>query len=1471
MELLPFFTKTRLRGYLLGFYSVLFLLLLSLSAVAQVLIPYQSTWKYAPESNNPPAATWINAEFDDSNWKSGQAPLGFSGQDGPSRNTTLISGENNKNYPVYYFRKSFTISNAETIRSLRLNANYDDGLVVYINGTQVASENMGQNPTPGEEAYYGYPVNSGNFITVSKTLNASLLQNGTNLIAVRLHQKGSASSDVYFDMELGSENPSITRFPYLQLPSYDQMTVRWYTDIPASTTVRYSTNTDFSNYQEYHSPTTDTLHSATLENLFYHTKYYYQVGYGSGDNFVALQNDPSVNYFNTLPPTYQKSEPMRFWLLGDSGAGQGTNPRPFYVRDAYLNYLETLGSPEPHSILFLGDNSNTFPFEGLQEALDTTIFRYYNRPFNNQPSVRHKQLLSHIPSWTVMGNHDYDPDYEFKDSTGTKVPLIKKAYYKQTAASFSTFSFPDSAQVGGEPTYNQKGYYSFDQGDVHFVVLNPYDIENPERKNEMWVEGNEIHSKNSISLDNKFNTSIDNLAQVRWLKNDLAKNTKKWTVVTFHQPPFSTIGHFSEPYPPYSNKTDADLIRVKEKLMPILEKPESKVDLIVVSHSHAYLRAGMIRVKDGQTRITDHQQTRNLGRYPTDAPYIKTGGEQAYSYILTGSSGRGVKRTVTGLDGNPVYVFDGGYDDGVKDQVRPVGASTPPLDDLKPDDTKFYHEMGGSVELLFRENRLDVKFIKETENGYSFTIADSFVVMKDVNKKTILTLQNGGDVAKLKASWVGNNYTWYSSESSQTPIASGVRELTLGPVKNTTYYVKDERGYLADTFIVNVVNPNDSPIGDTLISFNSQWLYPWGGQWTQSTDLSAQCNATWNYDSPPFESIGVGEIGFGTKNNNTSLVYRFERTALISSKIWFRRSFIVNGSPETYASFKLTLITYEANTNGSGVTYKSHLGGIYLNGAGANVINKSNVNLGNGKVAITYTLSNNGFRKGINYILVPFDISPGGSQYFIDPNQDPFAFDVQLLSVASQLAPPPSSKQFSFKRETIATRQVCAGDSLTVPFTALGNESGFPIVYEAQLVTANGSISLAEGPQSPIRVKIPTNVEEGTYRIKVVTKSAFMDQVELSEVKVKVLPGASITPGPIASIWKGQSYKLPITFTGSGPWDYSLSDGTKGRVFNADQGVEVSPVSPTTYTVRSVSNSCGVGTGTGSLQIDVKEPVVATRRVSGFTTAPQKTALCAGDSISISYSIIGPDANRTFVADLSDQQGSFASPLTLGTGTTNPLLVKLPASIQEGGAYRIRVKALNPDVDFTLGASEALSIRKTASGSFTVNKETIISNEEVTVNLNFTGSAPWYYFLRFGTDTLRGNVSVPSFQRIVSPKQTSIFSLDSVRNSCGYGIVSGSRTVTLTLLVNVDPVLNYGKSVFPNPTSDRLLLRNKQPWKGPVKWSIIETNGKILTHGSHLGTLSDIFEIDIHSLPPGSYLLQLVEGEQNSVWKIVKH
>jgi hypothetical protein len=1426
------------------------LLFVTIHVKAQTIVAYQSDWKYLQNGVVQSNTAWAAPGFSDASWSSGNAPFGFGSNAGYTYNTTLqkINSSTGNNHPVYYFRKSFQVSNASSYAGLRLRATLDDGMVIYIGGVEVARKNM----TPTHSGYAGNPVGNP-LLTIDTVLSVSKIQNGNNVIAVELHQTGETSSDVYFDVQLEGQSASLFRYPYLQLPSHNRMTVFWYTNVPTNAVVRYSTNADLEIYKEVTSSLNDTLHDVSLLNLTPDTKYYYSVGYyAAGPEYKQLQYNPAVNYFRTLhDPKVDTTRAVRFWLLGDSGAGTYKNPRPYKVRDAYLAYLNAKNNPKVDGIIFLGDNSNTAPYEGLQTALDTTLFKFYNNP-------KDKQLLSSIPSWTVIGNHDYGPDLNYVNKSGATL-MLRKAYHKQNSASFSAFAYPETGQIGGEPTNNKKGYYSFDQGNVHFVVLNPPLLEST-NINENWERKfqstayYDLFSKNSIALDDSTNSPIDELPQVKWMIKDLTNNKKKWTVVTFHLPPFSTIGHFP---------TEYDMKRVQEKLLPILERPEYHVDALIVSHSHAYERAGMIRKKGTQARTTDFSSLGNLGRYPTSKPYIKTDSETAYAYVLSGSAGRGWYNV------NNPSENDAGFPPGATNVKHP-STSVPPLDNLTGDNTTdFYHIKGGSVELVFQENRLDVKFIKESDVSPLYTVADSFVVMKDVSKKKTMTILNGGDAVKLTSSWVGA-HNWSNSAQPNTILATGIKQLSVGPGSSSTFYVRDQNGYLADTFIVNVTNPKPVPLGDTLIHFRSQWLYPlMPGAMSRDIKMEKQCVAPWSFTAPPFETPAQGIIGLGHTDETSKLqILLIEKVFFLAEKLWFRRSFILNGSTQTYAGFKLTLL--RDKNLATRKSYSTLLQSLLINGQPVEVTSTTTKDVANGREEVTYILGNRGFVYGVNYILVSYTIQPANAMmYPIVAASDPFTFDAQLISTPSGIAPPPSASKFLLKTVTAASK-ACAGDSLNVQFTAVGNESGFPIIYEARLVTGSGDIPVGEGTTSPISARIPADLKKGKYMIKLATKNAFLDDLNGPDIEIDELPGATIPSTPAVTVWKGEAVTFPVSFTGLAPWQYMLSDGTSGSSATADTVIQMKADSSGLYSLSSVRNVCGAGKVAGSKTVTAKEPFISIGNISWLSTAPLKTALCNADSILVNYSIIGPTKQRSYSAEISDAKGDFANAVSLGTGTANPLIVRLPVTLAEGDQYLIRVKAVNPDVDFTHSPSEQMMIRQTAKAEFTLSKVAVLQGEEIKLNLLLNGTKPVHYHLRYGADTLRGSTSEPMIERMVSIQQTTVFSLDSVRNVCGYGVVDGSRTVTVNLVVGVDPLSGKGIVAYPNPVSQMLVLKSKQQWKEMVGWGIYGTDGKLMRSGTIRPMPTNSLEIDISTLPGGLYVLKIDQGKQQNSWKIVK-
>ncbi|MEN8219379.1 MAG: hypothetical protein ABFS56_24095 [Pseudomonadota bacterium] len=168
-----------------------------------VFISSGSTWKYQDDSvdiyqQNP---GWKGIAFVDSSWNSGAAQLGY----GDGDESTVVGYTGNKY--ASYFRHSFNISDASIYAGSTgiISIMRDDGAVVYLNGIEIFRSNM---PT-GTISHTSRAVNtaaSDNEWVNSAPFSGSLLVDGTNVVTVSIHQKGSGSSDISFDLELGPDS-----------------------------------------------------------------------------------------------------------------------------------------------------------------------------------------------------------------------------------------------------------------------------------------------------------------------------------------------------------------------------------------------------------------------------------------------------------------------------------------------------------------------------------------------------------------------------------------------------------------------------------------------------------------------------------------------------------------------------------------------------------------------------------------------------------------------------------------------------------------------------------------------------------------------------------------------------------------------------------------------------------------------------------------------------------------------------------------------------------------------------------------------------------------------------------------------------------------------------------------------------------------------------------------------------------------
>ena len=209
-----------------------------------------------------------------------------------------------------------------------------------------------------------------------------------------------------------------------------------------------------------------------------------------------------------------------------------------------------------------------------------TDSEYQAAVFNMYPEMLRKSVL-----WPTLGNHD-----GASSNSGT-----------QTGPYYESFTLPKKAEAGGIAS-GTEAYYSFDYGNIHFVVLDSFDS-----------------SRSPTG------------AMMKWLRSDLQATNQNWIIAYWHHPPYTKGTHDSD-----NGAAERDM---RQNALPILET--YGVDLVLAGHSHNYERSFLLNGHYGvSTTLTpDMILDAGDGRTSGTGAYKKASDRGAV-YTVAGSSGK---------------------------------------------------------------------------------------------------------------------------------------------------------------------------------------------------------------------------------------------------------------------------------------------------------------------------------------------------------------------------------------------------------------------------------------------------------------------------------------------------------------------------------------------------------------------------------------------------------------------------------------------------------------------------------------------------------------------------------------------------------------------------------------------------------------------------------------------------------------
>ena len=259
---------------------------------------------------------------------------------------------------------------------------------------------------------------------------------------------------------------------------------------------------------------TTYIHEGTITDLTPDTKYEYRVGYSTDrrSDWYPLETAGAGEYEVLIYP--------------DSQSGDYSGWEQIVKNSAKRN---------PDAALYIS----------MGDLVDNGEQAYQWRTWLD--SI--KPLSARIPLAPTLGNHEmYTLDWKMRDP---------RAY-------LNYFDVPSN----GNDTFDRR-YYSYDYGDVHYVVLDTQLYESNHEDN------HDTHHPDLYDV------------QVQWLRQDLAANTKKWTVVLMHRDPFQYA--FDRPGASRAAGFDEEGVL----FMPIFD--EFHVDLVLSAHLHSYRNRGHVR------------------------------------------------------------------------------------------------------------------------------------------------------------------------------------------------------------------------------------------------------------------------------------------------------------------------------------------------------------------------------------------------------------------------------------------------------------------------------------------------------------------------------------------------------------------------------------------------------------------------------------------------------------------------------------------------------------------------------------------------------------------------------------------------------------------------------------------------------------------------------------------------------------
>ncbi len=355
----------------------------------------------------------------------------------------------------------------------------------------------------------------------------------------------------------------------------------------------------------------------------------------------------------------------------------------------------------------------------------------------------------------------------------------------------------------------------------------------------------------------------------------------------------------------------------------------------------------------------------------------------------------------------------------------------------------------------------------------------------------------------------------------------------------------------------------------------------------------------------------------------------------------------------------------------------------------------------------------------------------------------------------------------------------CAGSEADIRFGFEAGKAAPGTKFTLQ-ISATGSpgsfTDVASVTDSQVIRFVTPDLPAGGYHIRIQSSDNIISgsgTLLIGQAPTATLASNYPTPGATsATVDYGKPVYLGAELTGNGPWGIMYSDGEQQQLTSSQSSYAPTITGPQTFSVAKVWNSCGYGTASGTVRVNVK-PVL---ELSKFP-ANADPAICPGQKIQLDFAVGGMElpGNTYLVFSISGDNGP-AIKLDSVNRSVGRIQLTIPGNIA-GNRFYIKAEVASLDL------SKTIMYLLYATPDMTISGDNIITAGESTVlyvRSNATFAANTAFELSDGTKYLN-NAPYPGGMMIlrVTPAVTTTYTLKPIQSVCGSGKVSGSATITV--------------------------------------------------------------------------------------------